>query len=275
MKTVNIFMLLVLLLSCSGKKAVDNIDIEPIVQSKPAAEQAKTKEYTVKIIRQFPHNGESYTQGLMLYDGFLYESTGLKEHSTLQKLDINTGKLLQKVKLSDDYFAEGIAECKGKIYQLTWQDGTCFVYDAKKLQRIRNFSYFGEGWGLAYDGEKLFMSDGSFVIKMLNPDDFSLLGSKSISYENGRAVYDINELEFADGYLYANIWQEDRIVQIDTATSKVVGIIDISPLRDIVSKIGHSEVSNGIAYIPEKKTFILTGKYWQLFFEVEFVEKKR
>jgi len=272
---INTFLLILLALLASCKeKPKENVKFQYINQANNAEIADNTIYYTVKIIRQFPHNPEFYTQGLLYYDGFLYESTGGYGHSALYKIDLQSGKVITKTTVPNDKFAEGIALWKNKIYQLTWQENTCYVYDAKSLKLERAYKYNGEGWGLACDGERFIMSDGSYVLKHLNPQDFSTTGTKQVHYLNGRQVYNINELELDDkGYLYANIWQEDKIVKIDTASGKAVGIIDISPLREIVVRGGSPEVSNGIVFIPSSRTFILTGKYWHSYFEVEFEKK--
>ncbi len=272
---INTLLLILLVFSVSCKQEPkENVKFQYINQSNSSETADSTIYYTVKIIRQFPHNPEFYTQGLLYYNGFLYESTGGYGHSALYKIDLQSGKVLAKTSIPNDKFGEGIALWKDKIYQLTWQENTCYVYDAKSLRLERAFRYNGEGWGLACDGEKLIMSDGSFVLKYINPQDFSNISTKQVHYLNGRQVYNINELELDDqGFLYANIWQEDKIVKIDTASGKAVGIIDISPLRKIVARGGTPEVSNGIVFIPGSRTFILTGKYWNSYFEVEFIEK--
>jgi len=228
---------------------------------------------TVNILRQLPHDPDAYTQGLLFYNDYLYESTGIHGRSSLTQINPDCGSIIKSIPIGSDYFGEGIAVYNDRLFQLTWQEGTCFVYDAKTLKRIRNFSYYGEGWGLTTDGERLFMSDGTFVLKIISPVDFSFIGTKIINYQDGRQVYDLNELEFVDGFIYANIWQRDLIVKIDTTNNKVVANIDISPLRRYVESYYRSEVSNGIAYNPKTKTFFLTGKYWPLTFEVVFVDK--
>lgn len=268
-----LFIILAISLHSCGKTEMETKTVFQQTTPAKAIEENKTKEYTVKIIRQIPHSTESYTQGLILSHGHLIESTGLKGASSIQKINPENGNVLDGHELSSDYFAEGIAEHDGKIFQLTWQDGTCFVYDAKSLSKIRNYSYYGEGWGLASDGEKFYMSDGSFVLKFINPKDFSFIGSKMIHYKDGRPAYDLNELEFAQGFLWANIWQTDLIAKIDTTDGKIIGLVDLSPLREAVKINSRSEVSNGIAYNEKTKTFFLTGKYWPFIFEVEVVEK--
>lgn len=274
---VNILLaiLLAFLCSCKENKSENNNDFYTFQEKTSNGKLSNTFYYDVKIIRQFPHNENFYTQGLIYYNGYLYESTGQYGSSALYKIDPKTGSILQSAKIANDKFAEGIALWKDKIYQLTWMENTCFVYDVKTLKISRTFQYLGEGWGLACDGQKFFLTDGSFVLKIINPIDFTFIESKSIYYSNGRPVYNMNELEFDNkGFLYANIWQEDKIVKIDTASARVVGIVDLSPLREIVARGGSPEVSNGIAFIPEKNTFILTGKYWNYYFEVEFIERK-
>ena len=268
-------MTLVLLNSCKGDRNENENTFYTLQKGVNNDKLSNTVYYDLKILKQIPHNESFYTQGLIFYKGFLYESTGQYGSSALYKIDPNTGNILLSTKIPDDKFAEGIALWKDKIYQLTWMENTCYVYDLNTLKIVRTFQYLGEGWGLACDGKKLFLSDGSFGLKIINPEDFSFIEAKNIYYSNGRPVFNLNELEFDDkGYLYANIWQEDKIVQIDTAQSRVVGIIDLTPLREIVAQDGSPEVSNGIAFLPDKRTFILTGKYWKYYFEVELVERK-
>ncbi len=274
MKINTFFLIMIAFLASCKQETKENVKFQYLNQANSAETADSTIYYTVKIIRQFPHNPEFYTQGLLYYDGFIYESTGGYGHSALYKIDPQSGKVIAKTSVPNDKFAEGIALWKNKIYQLTWQENTCYVYDAKSLRLERAYRYNGEGWGLACDGERFIMSDGSFVLKYINPQDFSTISTKQVHYLNGRQVYNINELELDDqGFLYANIWQEDKIVKIDTASGKAVGIIDISPLREIVVRGGSPEVSNGIVFIPASRTFILTGKYWNSYFEVEFVKK--
>lgn len=272
---IKLFLLILLAFLTSCKQETkETVKFQYLSQANHSEVTDSTIYYTVKIIRQFNHNSECYTQGLLYFDGFLYESAGGYGHSALYKIDPQNGKVVAKTSVPDDKFAEGIALWNNKIYQLTWQENTCYVYDAKSLKLERAFRYNGEGWGLVCDGENLILSDGSFVLKYINPKDFSIKSTKQVHYLNGRQVYNINELELDDeGYLYANIWQEDKIVKMDTASGKVVGIIDISPLREIVARGGSPEVSNGIAFVPNSRTFILTGKYWNSYFEVELVRK--
>lgn len=266
-------MLLLLVISCNSKSEDSKVQQNIQTSTKPAMER-KVKLYTANVVRQFPHDPTAFTQGLLYHNGLIYESTGLNGESSIRQLDPRNGVILKQVNLSENYFGEGIALVDDKIYQLTWQEGTCFVYDAKTLNNIRSFSYFGEGWGLAFDGNNLIRSDGSFVLKLIDPKNFNLVGSKNIYYEDGRPAYNLNELELAEGFLWANVWGEDLIVKIDTSSSKIVGLVDISNLRKIVKAYPQSEVSNGIAYNPETKTFFLTGKYWPLMFEVTLEERK-
>jgi glutamine cyclotransferase len=224
MKINTFFLIMIAFLASCKQETKENVKFQYLNQANSAETADSTIYYTVKIIRQFPHNPEFYTQGLLYYDGFIYESTGGYGHSALYKIDPQSGKVIAKTSVPNDKFAEGIALWKNKIYQLTWQENTCYVYDAKSLRLERAYRYNGEGWGLACDGERFIMSDGSFVLKYINPQDFSTISTKTGALFDGRQVYNINELELDDqGFLYANIWQEDKIVKIDTASGKAVG----------------------------------------------------
>lgn len=229
--------------------------------------------YKYKVIKKLPHDPGSYTQGLFFHNGFLYEGTGRNGHSVLRVNNIETGKALHEISLENELFGEGIALANGKIYQLTWMNRRCLVYDAETLERRGEFSYDTEGWGLAAIGDKLVMSDGSNVLYFINPDNFSVAGRIEV-YDNNGAVHDLNELEFADGLVWANVWRSDRVVAIDPETGAVVGEIDFS---DIVTAgerahFGSIEnVFNGIAYNPDDGSFYVTGKCWNLLFNIQIV----
>ncbi len=222
--------------------------------------------YRHKVIRSFPHDAGAFTQGLEYRDGFLYEGTGLKGQSSLRRVDLNTGKVLQKTDLPYQYFGEGITVLKDRILQLTWQSQTGFVYDRKTLQQTAKFQYPGEGWGLASDGKQIYMSDGSAQIRIW--DAATLKESKRITVRSaGRAIDQINELEWVDGELYANVWQTDFILRISPADGRVLGIIDCSGLLD--SGQGQADVLNGIAYDAPGRRLFVTGKLWPKIYQIE------
>lgn len=232
----------------------------------------KAPVYTVKIINVYPHDREAFTQGLFYHEGFLYESTGLHGKSSLRKTDLKTGKIIKKIALPDQYFAEGITLHKNKIYQLTWTNQLMFVYDSGNFKRIRAIKYSGEGWGITSDGQKLFMSDGSAKITCRDPDTFAV---KSVLHvADGKTVISgINELEYIGGEIWANIFMEDIIARISPSTGEILGWVDLTPLYSMMNKYEGIDVLNGIAYDEKKERIFVTGKYWPYIFEIRI--KKR
>lgn len=225
--------------------------------------------YKPKIHHVFPHDSNAFTQGLFYADGVLYESTGLKGQSSLRKVDINTGKVIRKINLAEDYFAEGITLCKDKIILLTWQNRKGFVYDKDAFQLLGEFSYPTEGWGITFDGKHLIMSDGTDTLYFLSPNDYSLVKQVKVSAA-GQAVKKLNELEYINGKIYANIWEENKIAIINP-DGRVVGWIDLEGLisvKDCSNKIG---VPNGIAYNAAEDRIYVTGKNWCELFELEVI----
>ncbi|WP_372756470.1 glutaminyl-peptide cyclotransferase [Mariniflexile sp.] len=232
------------------------------------------KVYTYKIINEYAHDKTSYTQGLEFYNGELYESTGQRKASKLRKVDYKTGAVLKNIDLPDDYFGEGLTILNDKIYQLTWQSGIGFVYDVNSFEKLNNFSYgtSKEGWGICNDSKKLFKSDGTENIWILNPE--TLVEEDYIQvYTNKGKIVELNELEWIDGKIYANRWQKDGVAIINPKNGAIIGVIDFSPLKKLVSQHESLDVLNGIAYNPETKTVFVTGKYWDKLFEVEILEK--
>src|SRR5579859_2068059 len=187
------------------------------------------KEYTYEVVKIYPHDASAYTQGLIFLDGTLYESTGLNGESSLRQVELESGKVLKKVDVSSQYFAEGLTELNGKLYQLTWQEHRAFVYDLKTLQREREFAYQGEGWGLATDGKQLIMSDGTAQIRFIDPVDFSVKRTINVTDE-GRPLTLLNELEMVNGEIFANVWGQTWVARIDPKTGVVTGRINFSGL---------------------------------------------
>ncbi len=226
-----------------------------------------------EIIERFPHDPDAFTQGLLLHEGVFYESTGRYGQSTLRQVALESGEVLAARDVSPAFFAEGLALVNDRLIQITWREHVAFVYDFETFDIIDSFAYDGEGWGLCYDGEVLYMSDGSEMITLRDPDTFEPLETFPVTFQ-GRPVERINELECVDDVLYANVWQTDAIVRIDKATGEVTGLIDASNIltaEDVVG-VDRIDVLNGIAYNPESETFFITGKLWPVMFEVEFVE---
>jgi len=224
------------------------------------------------VVHAWPHDPGAYTQGLVFQDGKLLESTGQVGHSSLRRVEIETGKLLQKVDVDPPYFAEGITLLKGKIYQLTWQHQVGFIYDAWTFEKIGEFHYQGEGWGLANDGQSLILSDGSNHIRFLDPANFEV--RKTIAVVDDRVpVSELNELEYVQGEIYANIWHTDRIARIDPRTGSVVGWIDLTGILARGEVSDEEAVLNGIAYDETNGRLFVTGKLWPKLFEIRLTRK--
>lgn len=232
------------------------------------AETTSIPTYTVHILRTLPHNPENFTQGFLYHAGKLYESTGLYGHSSLQELDALTGRVLRSVP-APDVFAEGLVLWQNRLIQLTWKRGVAYVYALDDFSRIGSFQYDTEGWGLTTDGTHLIMSDGSDTLSVRDPFTFQVIRRIQVTFQ-GRPVFDLNELEYIDGLIYANIWHERIIVQIDPVAGAVVGIIDAAPLFEQLPPLDDESVLNGIAYNPDTHTLYLTGKRWPTIFEVRF-----
>ncbi len=236
------------------------------------AARAETLVYDVEIVRAFPHDPGAFTQGLFFFDGYLYESTGIEGQSSLRKVEIETGAVLQKEDLASDLFGEGIAPWKGKVIGLTWHSQIGFVYDMKTLKAKKRFTYAGEGWGLTADKKRLIMSDGTSELRFLDPGSFAETGRIAVTL-NGRPVESLNELEWIGGEVYANVWNTDLIVRIDPATGAVVGVVDLRPLRAAADDAPSTDALNGIAYDEKTDRLFVTGKNWPKLFEVKLVAR--
>lgn len=204
----------------------------------------------------------------MINEGILYESTGIKGRSTLRIVDLETGKTVKSHKLPHKYFGEGIAAVDGRIVQLTWTSRTGFVYDGKTLKQERTFRYGTQGWGITYDGKNLIMSDGSAMLRFMDPHTFKVRGELEV-YDDKGPVRKLNELEFINGEIWANIWGSDKIARINPETGRITGWIDLSGLLPESERRGHEDVLNGIAYDKETKRLFVTGKFWPKLFEIE------
>jgi len=232
------------------------------------ATNSKPLYYTYSIVNTYPHDKNAFTQGLVYDDGWLYESTGLYGNSTLRRVKLETGEILQLYALPDKYFGEGIAIFDDKIVQLTWRERKGFIYDKHTFKLLHEFNYSTEGWGITYDGNWLIMSDGTANLYFLDPETFEKLGQ--IEVHDTSPVTRINELEYVHGRIYANIWMEEKIAIIDPQTGQVVGWIDLSGLQD-VEKRDVDDVLNGIAYDAERDRLFVTGKRWSHIFEIKLI----
>jgi glutaminyl-peptide cyclotransferase len=215
-----------------------------------------------------PHDKKAYTQGFEIFSGVLYESGGQKGESLVRKVNLQTGQVIKSVDVDKSLFAEGLTILNDKIYQLTWQDGLCLIYDLELnlLKKTSFRSSNGEGWGLCNDGKSLIVSDGSNKLTYLNPETLGIEKTLSV-YAGDQEVAYLNELEYVDGFIYANIYTTNQIAKIDAANGKVLAVSD---LKDIVNENTDGEVLNGIAFSPVTKTFFITGKYWKNMYEVKF-----
>ncbi|ALJ03822.1 glutamine cyclotransferase [Pseudalgibacter alginicilyticus] len=231
------------------------------------------KIYNYKIINEYPHDITSYTQGIEFYNDTLYESTGQYKESKLRKVDYKTGKVIRNIDLADEYFGEGLTILKNKIYQLTWKEGTGFVYDVTTFEKLSSFKYGNskEGWGLCNNDNVIYKSDGTEKIWLLNPE--TLVEEDYIQvYTNKGKIVGINEMEWIDGNIYANRYQKDGVAIINPKNGAIIGVIDFSPLKKLVTQHEGLDVLNGIAYNPETKTIFVTGKRWDKLFEVEIIK---
>ncbi|MBX7119827.1 MAG: glutaminyl-peptide cyclotransferase [Gemmatimonadaceae bacterium] len=230
----------------------------------PAGEAGTPQDFVVT--RQYPHDVEAYTQGLLWQDGVLYESTGRYAHSELRRVDLATGRVLQRQALPNDRFGEGLALLDGVLYQLTWESGVAYSWDARTFAPRDSFTYVGEGWGLATDGRKLWMSDGSDSLRVLDPRTFRAERIVHVRLD-GQPVVRINELEWVDGVLLANVYETDRIVRIDPATGAVTRVYDFSALYP--DRPPEVDVLNGISRAPVPGELLVTGKYWPTVYQVK------
>ena len=229
--------------------------------------------YTYRIINSYPHDPNAFTQGLVFDNGNLYEGTGLYGHSTLRKVELATGKVLQIRELSSEFFGEGVTIYFDKVIQLTWKSGIGFVYDRNNFELLREFSYSTEGWGITHDGKRLVMSDGTARLYFLNPETLEYLGHIDVHDKNS-PVTQLNELEYVNGEIYANVWQTERIARISPQTGEVVGWIDLTGLLRPEDRTVQVDVLNGIAYDAKNNRLFVTGKLWPKFFEIELVPVK-
>lgn len=233
----------------------------------------KTPVFGFTVVHTYSHDANAFTQGLVYHDGFLYEGTGLKGRSTLRKVRIETGEVLQQTDIAPDLFGEGITIFKNLIIQLTWQSNLGFVYSLADFRKVRQFSYRGEGWGLTTDGRDLFMSDGTAEIRVWDPASFQEKRRVTV-HDGSQRIDQLNELEFVEGEIFANVWQTDRIARISPLTGEVLGWIDLKGLLSPMYRVAPGAVLNGIAYDPVRKRLFVTGKLWPNIFEIKLVAKQ-
>ncbi|MBN2316988.1 MAG: glutaminyl-peptide cyclotransferase [Sedimentisphaerales bacterium] len=231
------------------------------------------KAWTYKIVNTFPHDRSAFTQGLVFENGVLYEGTGIEGHSELRKVELETGNVLQRVKLPDQYFGEGITIFKDRIIQLTYQSKVGFVYDKDSFELLREFTYPTEGWGITHNGAQLIMSDGTPMLYFLDPETLKQI-NRMMVLDQDRPVWGLNELEYVNGEIYANVWPTNRVVRIAPESGKVIGWIDMEGILPPEDRSEEIDVFNGIAYDPDNHRLFMTGKYWPKLFEIKLIPTK-
>jgi glutamine cyclotransferase len=260
----------------SATTAISSDGKVPIGQAQPAANREASDElpvYTYEVIHTFRHDRSAFTQGLVFLDGQLLESTGLYGQSSLRRVELQTGQVLQQVTVPAQYFAEGLALFDGKLFQLTWQNQKGFVYDAETFKTQKEFNYTGQGWGLTTDGHFLILSDGTERLRFLDPVTFEEKRSVSV-LARGHGVARLNELEYIKGEVFANVWGTQYVVRIDPTTGTVLGVIDFTGLLSAEDRDYTTDVLNGIAYDAKGDRLFVTGKRWPKLFEVRLKLKK-
>ena len=220
----------------------------------------------IKVVKTYPHDPHAFTQGLEYYGRFLYESTGETGQSSVRKIELETGKVLQKTELGSEYFGEGLTIFQGKIYQLTWLTKVGFVYDVGTFRKLREFHFYGEGWGLAHDAKNLILSDGTNTLRFLDPETLAVVRKLEV-YDEKQAVTNLNELEYIGDEIYANVWHANRIARIDARSGQVLAWIDCSAIAAEEQKEPEG-VLNGIAYDSARRRLFVTGKDWAHLFEI-------
>lgn len=270
-----------MVLAASGVSAQDaTLEVTP--ESTPeltpeATETTLPVEFLVPdVLNTYPHDTSAFTEGLIYANGYLYESTGEYGQSTLREVDLETGEIVRGVRLPSELFGEGLALVDDQLIQLTWREGVGIRFDLATFKPVTAFRYLDEGWGMCYDGDHLYTSNGSSSITMRSADDLSAIRQLPV-LRDGVPVTNINELECVDGSIYANVWHTDDILRIDKADGALTAVIDASGLLTDEQRagLGSEAVLNGIAYNPDTDTFYVTGKDWAWLFEVRFVEASR
>ena len=237
--------------------------------------QAAVPVYDVDVIHTYPHDPSAFTEGLFYLNGFLYESTGLEQHSSIRQVRLDTGQVLRKIDIPAQYFGEGIVNWNGRLISLTWKSHVGFVFDLATFKLQRQFQYTGEGWALTQDGRQIIMSDGTSELRLLDPGTLKETRRIQVTLD-GRPIDNINELEWVNGEIYANIWQTNWIIRIDPATGHVVGLVNLAGLlspADVVP--GQTDVLNGIAYDAKGDRLFVTGKNWPKLFEIRLRKSQK
>jgi glutaminyl-peptide cyclotransferase len=238
-----------------------------LVLSIAAPARAQVPVYDFEIVAQYPHNSRFFTQGLLVHDGRLYEGTGRYGESALMEINLADGSVIRRVDLARRYFGEGIAVAGDRLFQLTWRENVAFEYDLDTFERLNAHFIPMEGWGLTWDGESLILSDGSHQLYFLDPDTFATRRRVAVQ-AGGQYISNLNELEFIDGEVWANVWMSQQIVRINPETGDITGVIDLTGLADRTERGPGDSVLNGIAWDAEQRRLLVTGKLWSHVFEI-------
>lgn len=291
MRLLILFVWCLLAVGCSGGPGGPGANVNATKNANSnSAKAGPVPVYGYEVVKSYPHDGNAFTQGLLFHNGFLYESTGQEGESTIRKVELETGKVLQKVDLPKTDFGEGLALHDGKLYNLIWRGGIARVYDVNDLKLLREFNYQGEGWGIASNGTNLFMTDSTHVVRVLDPETFRSTKMIAVMREDGKPLMNINELEFVKGELWANIWHSERpetlgkpnyIARIDPSTGKILGWIDLAGIspddqagRNSDGTAKDENTLNGIAYDAGADRIFVTGKKWKKVFEIKIAGPK-
>ena len=249
----------------------------------PATKSGPAPVYGYEVVKSYPHDPNAFTQGLLFHNGFFYESTGEYNESTIRKVEIETGKVLQKIDIPKSDFGEGLTLLDGKLYNITWRENMCRVYDVNDFKLLKEFSYQGEGWGITNDGTNLFMTDSTHVIRVLNPETFKSNRMVAVMREDGKPLMKLNELEFVKGEIWANVWHSEQpdtlgkpnyIARIDPTSGKINGWIDLEGISPEDTRRDPENTLNGIAYDPASDRIFVTGKKWKKVFEIKVTGPK-
>lgn len=271
--------------SCGTETPVNrpNTNVKPtnsnVNNTNTASGKTPLTTYGYEIVNKYNHDSKAFTQGLVFHNGFLYESTGQLGESTLRRVELETGKVVQKYDLARDIFGEGMTILNDKIYQISWQNGLAFVYDLNDFKLLKQIRYAGEGWGLTHDGKNLIMSDGTHVIRFVDPENFQTVRSITVMRENGQPLMEINELEYVKGEIWANVWHSENInlpnhiARIDPQSGKLLGWINLDGISPSDIKSGEENVLNGIAYDEATDRIFVTGKRWKNLYEIKLKAK--
>jgi glutaminyl-peptide cyclotransferase len=239
----------------------------------PASQAGSIPEYGYEVVHSYPHDPGAYTQGLLYLDGYLYEGTGMEGRSSIRKVKIETGEVLQRREIPESYFGEGIVNWKDHLVEITWRSKTGFVYNLTSFTPVREFTYPGEGWGLTQDGARIIMSDGTAQLRFWDPETLRETGRVTVTAD-GETVDQLNELEWVKGEVFANVYQTDRIARINPSNGKVTGWINLAGILSRADRTGMEDVLNGIAYDAKGDRLFVTGKQWSKLFEIKLVKRQ-